>query len=92
MALFEDKRKPVNIYADGTPTRKAQDRMNANAGRGLQRLADTADTFAGGAGVRQIGRGLQTIAKPITDPYKATKERQKIRANNREINAMVGDE
>ena len=33
LALFEDKKKPVDIYAKGSPTVKAQDSMNAVAGK-----------------------------------------------------------
>jgi len=42
MALFEDKRKPVDIYADGTPTVKAQNAQNKVVARigGASALVD----------------------------------------------------
>jgi hypothetical protein len=35
MALLKDKRKPVDIYAEGTPTAKAQQRRRVKLGRGM---------------------------------------------------------
>lgn len=91
MVLFADRNKPVNIYEEGSATMKAQDHMSANVGNVLQGIANTVDTYAGGAGGRQIGRGLKKLVSPITRPFKANQERRKMRGRDREINEMVGD-
>ena len=91
--VLEEKKKKfaprhVNIYAEGTPTVKAQSKMNNTFAGVAEDATNVADKFLGGAGARKIGRGVAKVVKPITN---ARENQKQFFSNKKETTALANN-